>query len=63
MNDLIAPLVVGILALVVSKWILDNIMPKDVKDSEKTFYSYGGAALGAWVAMVHIVPGLKKKKA
>jgi len=55
MNKLIAPLIVGVLALLAAAWVQKHLSPATATQAEKDFYGYGGAALGAWIAMTYIV--------
>lgn len=55
MRKFIAPLIVGLLALFVADYVAKNVTTADATESESDFYRYGGAALGAWIAMSFVV--------
>jgi hypothetical protein len=55
MKKYMAFLVVGILALLGSKLVMENFAPSSMTAMEATAYEYGGAILGAALAMTYLV--------
>jgi len=55
MNKYLAPLIVGAMALFISGLVVEHLGPQSPSDMEMNLYTYGGAALGAWLAMTYVV--------